>query len=69
MAVNSTSPHSYLQRHFPERYRKHRGVGMTLHTPVFRSAEALFVGDLSRLPASPDLAMEARPKTPNWETL
>lgn len=69
MAVNSTSPHRYLQRRFPERYRKVRGVGITLQTPAFRNAEALFVGKRPTLPAPPDLAMEARPKPQTWEKL
>lgn len=69
MAVNSSCPHGYLKQRFPERYRKARGIGVTLLTPAMRQAEALFVGDLKRLPLPPNLALEARPVSTTWENL
>ncbi len=68
MAVNSTNPHNYLRHRFPERYRKGRGASVTLLTPTFRSAEALFVGIRPKLPNPPDLAVETRPEAPSWES-
>jgi len=69
MAVNSTNPHNYLRHRFPERYRNGRGASVTLNTPKFRSAEALFVGLRKPKPKPPDLAVGTRPEAPSWEKL